>query len=442
MSAVPRSAPAKTRRETRGSTASFHSGSQLLQLLSFYRSVRETSEYLAESLSDGDATAQSMPDASPAKWHLAHTTWFFETIVLNAFSPAYCVFDEKFNFLFNSYYNSIGARHPRPKRGLLTRPSLNEIYAYRAHVDEGMARLVESGVPPAAIELIELGCHHEQQHQELLLTDILHLFAQNPLRPAYKSAAPLVVEPNGANELAFVAMPGGLIEVGHDGKGFAFDCEGPRHKTFVEPFRLADRLVTNREWIEFIEGGGYRNPMLWLSDGWAKVVAEAWMMPLYWEERDKGDYWTMTLRGAQPVDPAAPVCHISYFEADAYASWVGRRLPTEFEWEYAARDVMRAGNFLDSERLRPRPAPVGGNGVRQIYGDVWEWTRSAFSPYPRFKPAAGAVGEYNGKFMCGQFVLRGGSCVTPASHMRPTYRNFFPPEARWQFSGLRLAEDA
>jgi ergothioneine biosynthesis protein EgtB len=423
-------------------SALFRSRLQTSELLSFYQSVRETSLALGARLSDADAAVQSMPDASPAKWHLAHTTWFFETIVLRPYCRGYRVFDAKFNYLFNSYYNSIGARHPRPRRGLLTRPSLDEIYDYRAHVDEAIAKLVEKGASGEAAQFIELGCHHEQQHQELLLTDILHLFSQNPLEPAYKSAEPLVVEPNGASELAFVTMPGGLVEVGHDGEGFAFDCEGPRHQTFIEPFGLADRLVTNREWIEFIEGGGYRNPLLWLSEGWAKVQAEGWAMPLYWDERDKNNYWTMTLRGAQPVDPAAPVCHINYFEADAYATWAGRRLPNEFEWEHAARDVAQAGNFLDSERLRPRPAPVNGDGPRQIYGDVWEWTRSAFSPYPRFKPAAGAVGEYNGKFMCGQFVLRGGSCVTPASHMRATYRNFFPPDARWQFSGLRLAADA
>jgi ergothioneine biosynthesis protein EgtB len=423
-------------------SALFRSRLQTPELLSFYQSVRETSQSLAARLSDADATVQSMPDASPAKWHLAHTTWFFETIVLLAFYPGYRVFNEKFNFLFNSYYNSIGARHPRPKRGLLTRPSLDEIYDYRAHVDKAVARLIEKRVSPQARELIELGCHHEQQHQELLLTDILHLFAQNPLGPAYKSAELLVVEPDGSNQLAFVTQPGGLVEVGHDGEGFAFDCEAPRHKTFIEPFRLADRLVTNREWIEFVEAGGYRNPLLWLSDGWAKVQADGWTMPLYWNERENKDYWTMTLRGAQPVDPAAPVCHISYFEADAYATWVGRRLPTEFEWESAAQDLARTGNFLDTERLRPRPASPADGGVRQMFGDVWEWTRSSFAPYPRFKPAEGAVGEYNGKFMCGQFVLRGGSCVTPASHMRPTYRNFFPPDARWQFSGLRLAEEA
>ncbi len=421
--------------------ALFDSRLQVPQLLSFFRAVRETSQRLGARLSDADATVQSMPDASPAKWHLAHTTWFFETMVLVPFQAGYRCYDSSFNFLFNSYYNSIGARQPRPKRGLITRPSLEDIYRYREHVDAGITQLLERGTPQAARELVELGCHHEQQHQELFLTDILHLFAQNPLHPAYEGAEPLAVEPNGSDTFGFVTFEGGLVEMGHDGEGFAFDCEGPRHRLFIGPFRLADRLVTNREWIEFIADGGYRNPLLWLSEGWAKVQSEGWTAPLYWEDRG-GHYWAMTLRGAQPVDPAAPVAHISYFEADAFAIWAGRRLPTEFEWEYAARDAPQAGNFLDSERLRPRPAPLPTNGPRQLYGDVWEWTRSAFSPYPRFRPAEGTVGEYNGKFMCGQFVLRGGSCATPASHMRPTYRNFFPPDARWQFSGLRLAEDA
>lgn len=421
--------------------ALFDSRLQVPQLLSFFRAVRETSERLGARLSDADATVQSMPDASPAKWHLAHTTWFFETMVLVPFQAGYRCYDSSFNFLFNSYYNSIGARQPRPKRGLITRPSLEDIDRYREHVDASITRLLERGTPQAARELVELGCHHEQQHQELLLTDILHLFAQNPLHPAYEDAEPLAVEPNGSDTLGFVTFAGGLVEMGHDGEGFAFDCEGPRHRLFIGPFRLADRLVTNREWIEFIADGGYRSPLLWLSEGWAKVQSEGWTAPLYWEDRG-GHYWAMTLRGAQPVDPAAPVAHISYFEADAFALWAGRRLPTEFEWEYAARDAPQAGNFLDSERLRPRPAPLPTNGPRQLCGDVWEWTRSAFSPYPRFRPAEGTVGEYNGKFMCGQFVLRGGSCATPASHMRPTYRNFFPPDARWQFSGLRLAEDA
>lgn len=423
------------------SAALFRSRLQTSQLLSFYRSVRDTSRDLGRRLSDADATPQSMPDASPAKWHLAHTTWFFETMVLAPFLPNYRCFDTSFNFLFNSYYNSIGERQPRPKRGLISRPSLEEIYGYREHVDAGITRLLESRPARAARELIELGCHHEQQHQELLLTDILHLFAQSPLRPAYKSAEPLAVEPNGCDTLKFIDFAGGVVELGHDGEGFAFDCEGPRHKALVEPFRLADRLVTNKEWMEFIADGGYRNPLLWLSEGWARRQSEGWTAPLYWEDRGEGEYWTMTLRGAQPVDPAAPVCHASYFEADAFATWAGRRLPTEFEWEQATKDLPLSGNLLDSERLRPRPAPLATNQLRQIYGDVWEWTRSAFSPYPRFRPVEGAVGEYNGKFMCGQFVLRGGSCVTPPGHVRPTYRNFFPPDARWQFSGLRLAED-
>jgi ergothioneine biosynthesis protein EgtB len=422
--------------------ALFRSRLKTPQLLSLYQTVRETSRCLGARLSDADATPQSMPDASPAKWHLAHTTWFFEKMVLVPFLRNYRCFDETYNFLFNSYYNSIGARQPRPKRGLITRPSLDDVYRYREHVDAGIARLLEKSAPKAATELVELGCHHEQQHQELLLTDILHLFAQNPLHPAYRSAEPLAVEPDGADALQFLSLPGGLIDIGHDGEGFSFDCEGPRHKTFIEPFRLADRLVTNKEWIEFIADGGYRNPLLWLSEGWAKTQAEGWTMPLYWDDRGDANYWTMTLRGAQPVDPAAPVTHVSYFEADAFATWAGRRLPTESEWEYAARDVPQSGNLLDSERLRPRAAPKPTDGLRQMYGDVWEWTRSAFSPYPRFHTAEGAVGEYNGKFMCGQFVLRGGSCVTPGSHIRPTYRNFFPPDARWQFSGLRLAEDA
>lgn len=419
----------------------FRSELETSELLTLFRTVRETSQCLGARLSDADATVQSMPDASPSKWHLAHTTWFFETIVLVPFLAGYRCFDETFNFIFNSYYESIGARQPRPKRGLLTRPSLETIYRYREHVDAGIIRLLESGPSSSVTELIELGCHHEQQHQELLLTDILHLFAQNPLRPAYKSAGPLAVEPDGAGSLEFVPLPGGLVEIGHNGEGFAFDCEGPRHKEFLQPFRLADRLVTNREWTEFISDGGYRKPLLWLSEGWAKVQSEGWTMPLYWEERDK-QYWTMTLRGAQPIDPTAPVCHISYFEADAFANWAQRRLPTESEWEYAAADVRQEGNFLDSERLRPRSASSATGSLRQMFGDVWEWTRSSFSPYPRFRPTEGAIGEYNAKFMCGQFVLRGGSCVTPASHIRRTYRNFFPPDARWQFSGLRLAEDA
>ncbi len=404
-----------------------------------YGAVRQASGTLVAPLSDADATVQSMPDASPAKWHLAHTTWFFETMVLAPHVPGYRVFDPRYNFLFNSYYESIGARHARPRRGLLTRPTLPEVYAYRAYVDDAMAGLLATSVPPEVAALIELGCHHEQQHQELLLTDILHLFAQNPLRPAYKEPRGHTLEGETSAPPCYVAHDGGLAEIGRDGLGFAFDCEGPRHRVFVAPFRLADRPVTNAEWIEFIRDGGYDDPLLWLSDGWARRGAEGWRAPLYWEQR--GDtWWTMTLRGMRPVEAAAPVTHISYFEADAFATWAGRRLPTEAEWELAARDLPIAGNFAESGRLYPGLAGPEA-GLRQMFGDVWEWTRSAFLPYPGFRPAPGAVGEYNGKFMSGQFVLRGGSCVTPAGHMRASYRNFFPPDARWQFSGLRLAED-
>jgi ergothioneine biosynthesis protein EgtB len=409
-------------------------------LSALYQSVRQASARLGAPLSDADATVQSMPDASPAKWHLAHTTWFFERMILEPNLRGYRAFDPQFNFLFNSYYESIGARQPRPRRGMITRPALETIIAYRDHVDRAMASLMQDNLSPAVSELVELGCNHEQQHQELLLTDILHLFAQNPLRPAYKDPGPIAVGKTDSAPPAYRKFDGGVVEVGHDGQGFGFDCEGPRHRVLLEPYELANRLVTNAEWMAFIADGGYRAPLLWLSAGWATVQAEGLSAPLYWEEREDG-YWAMTLRGAQPVDPDAPVTHVSYYEADAFATWAGRRLPTEFEWEHAALGEPCRGNFVESGRLRPAPAQAGQLGLRQIYGDVWEWTRSAFMPYPRFKPAEGAVGEYNGKFMSGQFILRGGSCATPLSHMRPSYRNFFPPDARWQFSGLRLAGD-
>jgi ergothioneine biosynthesis protein EgtB len=405
-----------------------------------YCEVRAATVALAMPLSDADATVQSMPDASPAKWHLAHTTWFFESMVLTNATSNYKAFDERFNFLFNSYYDSVGARHPRPLRGLLTRPTLGEVLAYREYVDAAIAQLLQRVPTESVLKVIELGCHHEQQHQELLLTDILHLFAQNPLQPAYRESVPLPVELIDRSQ-TYRSFPGGLIDVGHQGPSFAFDSEGPRHTVYIEPYRLSDRLVTNGEWAEFIADDGYRNPLLWLSDGWAMVRSDGWSAPLYWEARE-GEYWSMTLRGAQPVDPDAPVTHVSYFEADAFATWAGRRLPTEAEWEAAAQAVAITGNFANSGRLRPRPAPAPAGELRQMFGDVWEWTRSAFMPYPRFRPTEGALGEYNGKFMSGQFVLRGGSCVTPEDHVRATYRNFFAPHARWQFSGLRLAEDA
>lgn len=424
------------------STHLFQSSLDLDELRQSYRDVRSATDRLGASLSDADATVQSMPDASPTKWHLAHTSWFFETMVLGPHLPGYSVFDESYNFLFNSYYETIGARLPRPNRGMITRPALKDVYNYREHVDAGVAKLLSKGPPAQAAELIELGCHHEQQHQELLLTDILHLFSQSPLRPAYKSSRAAPADSSVWTPVDYELFDGGLVSVGHGGQGFAFDSEGPSHRVFIEPYKLATRLVTNREWLEFMSDDGYRNPLLWLSEGWAKVRERAWTQPLYWEERS-GEWRSMTLQGLQPVDPAAPVSHVSYFEADAFATWAGRRLPTEFEWEHAARQSPQRGNFVESGRLRAQPAaPRSEGSVRQLFGDVWEWTRSAFMPYPRFRAVEGAVGEYNGKFMSGQFVLRGGSCVTPASHIRATYRNFFPPDARWQFSGLRLAADA
>jgi ergothioneine biosynthesis protein EgtB len=396
---------------------------------------------LVRGLSDADATVQSMADASPAKWHLAHTTWFFETFLLEPHVPGYRVFDDRFGFLFNSYYETVGERHPRPRRGLLTRPPLAEVLAYREHVDAAMAAWLP-GADAARRDLVELGLHHEQQHQELLLTDILHLFAQNPLRPAFRAPGPLPVAAADPTGEPWVAFEGGLVAVGHDGDGFAFDCEGPRHQVFLRPYRLAAGPVVNADWQAFIDDGGYATPTLWLSDGWDIVCREGWSSPLYWERRDDA-WWSMTLRGPQPLDPAQPVCHVSYFEADAFARWSGKRLPTEAEWENAAADRPVAGNFAGSGRLRPAPVRAGIDGAPAgLFGDVWEWTQSPYVAYPGFVPAAGAVGEYNGKFMNGQYVLRGGSCATPDGHVRATYRNFFQPDKRWQFSGLRLAEDA
>ncbi|MFC3076993.1 ergothioneine biosynthesis protein EgtB [Phenylobacterium terrae] len=408
------------------------------QALDRFRQVRARTLDLARPLSAEDQAVQSMPDASPTKWHLAHTTWFFETFILRPLAPGYRVFDERYGYLFNSYYEAVGARQPRPLRGLITRPGLDEVLAYRARIDQHMELLLESGETP---ELLELGLAHEEQHQELILMDILHLFAQSALSPAYRPApAAAVGAPPG--EAGWVEFAGGLVEIGHAGSGFCFDNEGPRHKVWLEPYRLADRLVTNGDWLAFIEDGGYRRPEFWLSEGWAQVQAEGWGAPLYWRETE-GGWREMTLHGLRPVDPAAPVAHVSYFEAEAFAAWAGRRLPTEAEWEHAAQGPVQ-GRFLDASpagRLTPAPVSGRGAGLRQMYGELWQWTRSAYSPYPGFRPAAGAVGEYNGKFMVGQMVLRGGACVTPPGHLRASYRNFFYPHQRWMFSGLRLADD-
>ena len=401
--------------------------------------TRALSSELASPLSDEDQVVQVMDDASPTKWHLAHTTWFFEAFVLKRFLAGYRVFDERFEYCFNSYYESVGPRQPRPKRGLLTRPSAQEVRAYRAFVDAALDRLFDTALTPDAATLIELGINHEQQHQELLLTDILSLFASEPLKPAYRETAPGVAA-SEAPPLTWLSFDGGIFAVGHDGEGFAYDNEGPRHEALIRPFKLASRCVTNAEWSAFVTDGGYATPTLWLADGWNVVRAQDWRAPLYWEEAEGGAA-QMSLNGFRPVDPASPVTHISYYEADAFARWAGYRLPTEFEWEVAAASVPLEGRTLASGNLRPMPAKAG-TGLKQMIGDAWEWTGSAYLPYPGFKAAPGAVGEYNGKFMCNQFVLRGGSCATPEGHIRRTYRNFFYPHQRWQFTGLRLAQDA
>jgi ergothioneine biosynthesis protein EgtB len=395
-----------------------------------------------------DYVVQSMPEASPVKWHLAHTAWFFETFVLGAFLPDYRPFHPQFRFLFNSYYNAVGERLPRAKRGMLTRPTVGEVYRYRAHVDEHVRRLLD-GADARLDERLEpvivLGLNHEQQHQELLLTDLLHAFAANPLRPAYRVAegGPEVEPQSAAPPLTWSDYLVGLRWIGHEGDDFAFDNETPRHRVFVEAFLLGSRLTTCGEYRAFVEDGGYRRPELWLSDGWAACQAQGWAAPLYWEQQE-GHWWQMTLAGVVPVRDAEPVCHVSYYEADAFARWAGARLPSEAEWESASLDLPLQGNLLESDRLRPAALQANANGAcpAQLFGDVWEWTASPYTAYPGYRAPAGALGEYNGKFMVNQMVLRGGSCVTPRSHLRRTYRNFFPPEARWQFSGIRLARDA
>jgi ergothioneine biosynthesis protein EgtB len=406
-----------------------------------YQAIRQTSEELARPLSAEDCQIQSMPDASPTKWHLAHTSWFFETFVLSRHAPGYQPFDPHFNFLFNSYYNAVGARLDRPRRGFLSRPGLEQIYAYRAAVDRAMVDLLDATGPdldPRIEAVIELGLNHEQQHQELILTDIKHALAQNPLHPAYRAGVGRPIDAP-AITMDWSPHPSGLAWIGHDGHGFAFDNEGPRHCVFLEGHALGSRLITCGEYCAFIDAGGYSRPEFWLSDGWHVVNARQWNAPLYWEKRD-GQWWTMTLGGFRPIADSEPVCHVSFYEADAFARWAGRRLPTEAEWEHAASQRERIGNFLETGHFHPQAAD-SGTAFAQCYGDVWEWTQSPYVPYPRSQPAPGALGEYNAKFMCNQLVLRGGSCATPASHIRPTYRNFFPPDARWQFTGIRLARD-
>ena len=413
------------------------------QLAVRYRDVRQHSERLCQPLQPDDYGIQSMPDVSPPKWHLAHTSWFFEEFLLQPFRPDYRPYHPRYAYLFNSYYQTVGRFHPRAQRGLLSRPTVEEIYHYRAHVDTAMAELMDSldeGDWPALAYRVVLGLHHEQQHQELLLTDIKHNFAVNPLRPAYQAVH--ATPSRAAPALTWQEYPGGLQWIGHDATDFAYDNETPRHQLYLRDYLLASRPVTNGEFLAFMEDGGYRHPELWLSDGWQAVQQHGWDAPLYWERVD-GQWWHMTLSGMQPVDPAAPVCHVSFYEADAYARWAGVRLPTEAEWELAARSAAIDGNLYDKGALHPVAARDGGNAdVTQLFGDVWEWTQSPYRPYPGFKPLAGSLGEYNGKFMCNQMVLRGGSCVTPASHIRATYRNFFYPADRWQFMGIRLAQDA
>ncbi|HEX8192792.1 MAG TPA: ergothioneine biosynthesis protein EgtB [Allosphingosinicella sp.] len=402
-----------------------------------FRAVRALSLAIAAPLSDADATIQPMPDASPAKWHLAHTTWFLETFVLRDHVPGHRPFDERWAYLFNSYYEGEGERHARVRRGMLSRPSLDEIRGWRAHVDDAVAAALP-GLPPEALALVELGLNHEQQHQELMLMDMLATFAANPLLPAMFEPAPPAAA-DVAREMGWIEGREGIVQIGHEGGGFAFDNEGPRHRVFLQRHALADRTVTNGAWLSFIEAGGYADPKLWLADGWAWVRAEGIEAPLYWQRPD-GAWHRFALDGLAPVDPAAPVCHISYYEAEAFARWAGARLPTEAEWEAAASaEDPHGGNQLDEARApRPRKAPPAAAG---FFGDVWEWTGSAYLPYPGFAAPEGTVGEYNGKFMVSQMVLRGGSCATPRGHVRASYRNFFYPHQRWMFSGLRLARN-
>ena len=413
------------------------------ELVQRYRRIRRFSQRLCETLEPEDYVIQTMPEASPTKWHLAHTSWFFETFLLNQFSADYQSQHPQYGFLFNSYYNAVGPFYSRPNRGLLSRPTVKEVFQYRSDIDLLVSELIESADEQLLAKvgpIVTLGLHHEQQHQELMLTDIKNVFWQNPLRPAFRKRE--VVEAPPVATMEWLEFEEGLYWVGHEGPEFSFDNEGPRHRVFVPAFRFGSRLVTNADFLAFIEDGGYRRPDLWLSLGWNTVNERGWNAPLYWEKRD-GKWFTMTLGGMMEVIPQEPVCHVSLFEADAYARWSGSRLPTEEEWETVSCGLPLQGNLVESElfHVAPLASSRPSDKPAQMFGDVWEWTRSSYSPYPGYSVSPGALGEYNGKFMCNQYVLRGGSCATSQSHIRRTYRNFFPPDARWQFTGIRLAKD-
>jgi ergothioneine biosynthesis protein EgtB len=413
-------------------------------LLARFEKIRNFTLDLCRTLEPEDCVVQSMPDVSPTKWHLAHTTWFFETFVLKRWLPGYQPEIPEYAYLFNSYYNAAGDMHRRDLRGLISRPTVNKAKKYRASIDSHIGKLLSGAEEKLVAEMepiITLGIHHEQQHQELLLTDIKHVFAQNPLHPIFREQKIDVVGQRPP-PIKFVEFNEAIVEIGHNDSGFSYDNEGPQHRVLLQPFGLASRLVTNGEFIEFIEAGGYTRAEFWLSLGWFTVNEQHWQAPLYWVKRD-GDWWNFTLSGFRRVDESEPVTHLSYFEADAYANWAGARLPTEFEWEHAAADCLMDGNFVENERFHPQSisTSVRDGHLGQMFGDVWEWTRSAYSPYPGYRAESGALGEYNGKFMCNQYVLRGGSCATSRGHIRRTYRNFFQPEKRWQFNGIRLAHD-
>ncbi|MGI9553802.1 MAG: ergothioneine biosynthesis protein EgtB [Thermodesulfobacteriota bacterium] len=408
-----------------------------------YTKVRKLSHKLAGPLSTEDYVVQSMPDVSPTKWHLAHTSWFFEAFVLSKVDSKYKSLHPQYNFLFNSYYVQVGERHSRPKRGLISRPTVDEVYDYRSYVDKSMNSLfrkTDNRKFARIAPVIEIGLHHEQQHQELIVTDIKHVLSENPLNPVYKKQK----NPSKSKRTVkqkWVEFEGGVYDFGNNGQNFGYDNEFPRHKNLIGPFSLSSRLVTNGEYLEFIEDGSYSKPELWLSDGWNVVSTNGWNAPLYWKKMD-GKWYNFTLHGFNEIKLNEPVCHVSFYEAEAFSRWAGARLPGEFEWELASQNLKVNGNFVDNDNFHPVPLENGNGSLNQMYGDVWEWTRSPYSPYPGYEAPPGALGEYNGKFMCNQLVLRGGSCATSKSHIRNSYRNFFPPDARWQFMGIRLAKDA